>query len=195
MRPAFACLSFLALFTISTAPGAASSGAGQPVLSPADFKALSKCENSKIATVEVPEQCGVRFEIARFGTADSGFVVQYTKPPQWLTDGGQAGAFWPPPDSKYHPYPQQNAEAFQPRRSGRFQVRVVGLTRQEGDETPPKELLINRKTNLFCMARVNRVTYQNRVYLNFFAKPNDERPNAIVQAVLEGGSPGQKCGQ
>lgn len=194
MRPAFARLSVLAFLIVSTAPGAASSGAGQSALSPADLKALSKCESSKVSVVEVPEQCGVRFEMSRFGTADSAFVVQYTKPPQWLTDGGPAGVFWPPPDSKYHAYPQQTDGAFQPRPSGRFQVRVIGVTRHEGEEPPPKELLLNRKTNLFCMARVNRVTYENRVYLNFFAKPTDERPNTIVQAILEGGGPGQRCG-
>jgi len=194
MRRAVVCGSFLALIVMSAKLEASSPSAGQAALTQADLKALSRCESSKVATLEVPEQCGVRFEIARFGTEESAFIMQYTKPPQWLTDGAQAGVFWPPPDTKYHPYPQQTAGAFQPRPSGGFQVRVVGITKQEASgEQPPKELLINKKSNLFCMARVNRVTSENRVVLNFFAGPDDARPNAIVQAVFEGESPGQKC--
>lgn len=193
MRRAVRCGGFLALL-LSARLEAASPSAGEAALTLADVKGLAKCESSKVATLEVPEQCSVRFEVARFGAEEGGFLMQYTKPPQWVSDGSQASVFWPPPDTKYHAYPQQTAGAFQPRPSGSFQVRVVGLTRRDaGGEQPPKELLISKKSNLFCMARVNRVTSEDRVVLNFFAGPDDTRPNAIVQAVFEGGGPGQRC--
>jgi hypothetical protein len=194
MRRAVVCGGLLALAFTSARLEAADTSAGGAALTPAEAKGLARCETTKVATVDVPEQCGVRFEIARFGSEESGFVMQYTKPPQWLTDGSQTGVFWPPPDSKYHPYPQQTAGAFQPRPNGPFQVRVIGLLRWEADgERPVKELLIGKKGNLFCMARVNRVTSEDRVVLNFFAGPDDPRPNAIVQAIYDSGSPGQKC--
>ena len=57
----------LALVVLPAKLDAANTSTGEAGLTPADVKALARCESSKVATIEVPEQCGVRFEIARFG--------------------------------------------------------------------------------------------------------------------------------
>jgi len=43
------------------------------------------------------------------------------------------------------------------------------------------------------MARVNRVTSDDRIVLNFFAEADDQRPNAIAQVFVEGAGSGQTC--
>jgi hypothetical protein len=178
-------------------PGAqpANAAAGDTELNAADAKRAASCEANRIATIEVPERCGVHFIVQRLGGEESGFSMQYTaKPSQWQTDGSPTNAFWPPSDSGYHTYQPQTAEAFQPRPGGPFQVRVVGIWKWPGGDAPStKAQLVDAKKRLFCMSRLNRVTGEDRVVLNFFAGANDPRPSGVVQVVFDGGSPSQKC--
>lgn len=71
---------------------------------------------------------------------------------------------------------------------------MIGLWKWIGEGEPAsKPQLIDAKKRLFCMSRVNRVTGEDRVVLNFFAGANDPRPSAAVQAVFDGGDPSRKC--
>jgi len=166
--------------------------AGEAALTAAEAKRLAQCGTNQVTTVEVPEGCGVRFEVARFGAAESGFQMQYAKPPQWLTDGAPTNVFWPAPDTAYHRYPQQTEGAFQPRPSGPFRIRVLGFTKREAGGQTQKA---SKRSNMACMARVNRVTSDDRVVLNFFAEADDQRPNAIAQVFFESAGSGRTCGQ
>src|SRR3954470_21877591 len=116
--------SLLALALMSNRLEAANAGEGS--LTAAEAKRLAQCQTNQVTIVEVPAGCGVRFEVARFGAAESGFQMQYAKPPQWLADGAPGNVFWPAPDTVYHRYPQQTEGAFQPRPNGSLRVRVLG---------------------------------------------------------------------
>jgi len=185
---------FLGLLLLPSGGQAAHAAAGDTELNAADAKRAAGCEGNRIATIEVPAGCGIHFVVQRLGGEESAFSMQYTKPPQWLTDGSPTNAFWPPADGGYHTYQSQTAGAFQPRPSGPFQVRVIGMWKWPGEGAPStRAQVIDAKKKLFCMSRVNRVTSDDRVVLNFFAGADDPRPSAGVQAVLDGGSPSQKC--
>jgi hypothetical protein len=190
MRRAVVGGSLLALALMSNRLEAANAGEGS--LTAAEAKRLAQCQTNQVTIVEAPEGCGVRFEVARFGAAESGFQMQYAKPPQWLADGAPGSVFWPAPDTAYHRYPQQTEGAFQPRPNGSLRVRVLSFTRQEAGGGPSQKSA-SKRSGVACMARVNRVTSEDRVVLNFFAEADDQRPNAIAQVFFESAGPGQTC--
>jgi len=136
--------SLLALALMSNRLEAANAGEGS--LTAAEAKRLAQCQTNQVTIVEVPAGCGVRFEVARFGAAESGFQMQYAKPPQWLADGAPGNVFWPAPDTVYHRYPQQTEGAFQPRPNGSLRVRVLGFTRQEAGGGPSQKSASKRSS-------------------------------------------------